>query len=225
MVVASSASWSALCIPVVLVLLWAIQHFYLKTSRQVRLLDLEVKTPLYAKLNEMLSGVEHIRSFGWQSQTLEQSLQLIDNSQTPFYYMFTIQRWLYIILTLTGSGMSIIIGTLALYLRSSTSQASAGLGLINNLHFTVSWALFIQRWTKLETTLGAITRLKSFVQETPSESDDGCSAQPPNWPAHGAIEFKDVSARYRYGFVQIGGLQFPRKTKNRRKEKRKTRKY
>lgn len=197
-IVASSASWAALCIPVVLFLLWIIQYFYLQTSRQVRLLDLEVKTPLYAKLNEMLSGVEHIRSFGWQSQTLKKSLQLVDDSQAPFYYMFTIQRWLYMILTMTGSGMSVVVAALALYLTKSTSQAGAGLGLIQNLHFTVSTVQFIQRWTKLETSLGAITRLKSFIEETPSESDEDRKPPPASWPAQGAVEFDNVSARYRY---------------------------
>lgn len=197
-VVASSAQYAALSIPVVLVLLWVIQYFYLETSRQVRLLDLETKTPLYAKLNEMLSGVEHIRGFGWQQQTLKTSMALINDSQTPFYYMFTIQRWLYIVLTMTGSGMALIVSTMALYLTRTTSQASAGLGLINALSFTFSIIDFIQDWTKLETSLGAITRLKSFVEETPSESDDGRRAPPSNWPPHGAVEFKDVSARYRY---------------------------
>lgn len=132
---------------------------------------------------------------------IKTSMTLVDDSQTPFYYMFTIQRWLYIVLTMTGSGMAVIVSSMALYLSRTTSQASAGLGLINAMHFTFSVIRFIQLWTKLETSLGAITRLKSFVEETPSESDEGRTAPPPSWPAHGAIEFKDVSARYRYANV------------------------
>lgn len=46
-VLASSSPWLALSYPVILAILWCIQRFYLRTSRQLRLLDLEAKSPLY----------------------------------------------------------------------------------------------------------------------------------------------------------------------------------
>jgi ATP-binding cassette subfamily C (CFTR/MRP) protein 1 len=45
-VVATSSPYIAISYPVLIAGLWAIQKFYLRTSRQLRLLDLEVKSPL-----------------------------------------------------------------------------------------------------------------------------------------------------------------------------------
>lgn len=51
----------------VLVSVYMVQRFYLKTSRQLRLLDLEAKSPLYSHFMETLSGLITIRAF--QRQT------------------------------------------------------------------------------------------------------------------------------------------------------------
>jgi len=56
---------------------------------------------------------------------------------------------------------------------------------------------FMQFWVQLETSLGAIARLKSFEEGTESEDKEGESFIPSEeWPSHGAIEFKNVSASY-----------------------------
>lgn len=195
-VVASSAKYATICIPVLLFMMWFLQHFYLRTSRQVRLLDLESRTPLYSIMNETQAGVETIRGLGWQEQTIQKSLKLVDNSQVPFYYMFIIQRWLFIVLCLMGSVLAIILTAMALYITDTANQAAIGLGLSQAIHFTMATVKFIQRWTKLETSLGAIARLRTFIKETPSESDEGRKPAPDNWPSQGAIAFRDVNVRY-----------------------------
>ncbi|KAA8575989.1 hypothetical protein EYC84_006152 [Monilinia fructicola] len=60
-----SAGYFAATIPVVGLGVWVLQKFYLRTSRQIRLLDLEAKSPLYSHFIETLSGLTTIRAFGW----------------------------------------------------------------------------------------------------------------------------------------------------------------
>lgn len=60
-----SAKFFAAMPPAVLVVLYFIQKVYLQTSRQVRLIDLEAKAPLYSQFAESLSGLPTIRAFGW----------------------------------------------------------------------------------------------------------------------------------------------------------------
>jgi ATP-binding cassette subfamily C (CFTR/MRP) protein 1 len=45
-VVATASPYIAICYPFVIALMWLIQNLYLSTSRQLRLLDLEIKSPL-----------------------------------------------------------------------------------------------------------------------------------------------------------------------------------
>lgn len=44
--IASASAWLVLSFPPVILLLWLVQRCYLRTSRQLRLLDLEEKSPL-----------------------------------------------------------------------------------------------------------------------------------------------------------------------------------
>lgn len=62
-----SAGYFAATLPPVALAVWILQKYYLRTSRQVRLLDLEAKSPLYSHFIESLSGLVTIRAFGWQA--------------------------------------------------------------------------------------------------------------------------------------------------------------
>lgn len=51
----------------------------------------------------------------------------------------------------------------------------------------------------LETSLGAIARLKDFETETQEEALAGEDVEPPEeWPSRGLIEIQDLTAGYRY---------------------------
>ena len=56
-------------------------------------------------------------------------------------------------------------------------------------------------WTQLETSLGAIARLRVFESETPNEAKESENVEPPAaWPSRGAIEFRSVTASHKYVF-------------------------
>ncbi len=59
-----STSYFTVLLPFVLIAMYVLQKYYLSTSRQIRLLDLEAKAPLYSNFLETLSGLITIRAFG-----------------------------------------------------------------------------------------------------------------------------------------------------------------
>lgn len=63
-----SAGYFAATLPAVCLAVWTLQKFYLRTSRQMRILDLEAKSPLYSHFIESLSGLVTIRAFGWGNE-------------------------------------------------------------------------------------------------------------------------------------------------------------
>lgn len=68
---------------------------------------------------------------------------------------------------------------------------------ISQMTFNESLANIIKDWTVLETSFGAIARLKSFAAHTASENlPRETELAPDNWPSRGAIEFTNVSASY-----------------------------
>lgn len=108
-----------------------LQKYYLRTSRQLRLLDLEAKSPLYSNFIESLSGLATIRAFGWAEHFKELNLKLLDVSQKPYYLLFCIQRWLGLLLDLMVAILGVILMVLVVKLRTDVSGGFVGLALLN----------------------------------------------------------------------------------------------
>jgi ATP-binding cassette subfamily C (CFTR/MRP) protein 1 len=192
-----SLKYMAAVIPFAAVFLYSLQLFYLRTSRQLRYMDLEAKSPLYTHLLETVQGLSSIRSFGWTSATMSDSLRFLDVSQRPFYLLYCIQQWLQLVLDLFASGMAVLFVGIAVS-TSTTSSGSIGLALLNMLTLNQSLVTVITEWTELETSLGAIARLRDMEMHTPKECQD-CETFVPesSWPQSGRVVFNDISAFYR----------------------------
>ena len=56
----------------------------------------------------------------------------------------------------------------------------------------------------LETSLGAISRLKDFEAETEKEGKEGENINPPeNWPSKGLIQIQNVTAAYKFVYDSV----------------------
>ncbi|KAH6648221.1 putative multidrug resistance-associated protein [Truncatella angustata] len=188
----------AVTVPFVLALVVIIQRFYLRTSRQVRLLDIEAKAPVYLHFIETASGTATIRAFGWQHyfrRTLEVAL---DRSQRPVYLLFSVQRWLALVLDLVVSVLVIILVSIVVTWKSSFDSGAVGLSLVIVMMFNKTLMSVVQYWTSLETSVGAVARIKQYVELTKSEdrSDRIPQTIPQNWPSSGAIKFSNLVASH-----------------------------
>ncbi|KAK5990162.1 ABC multidrug transporter B [Cladobotryum mycophilum] len=192
-----AVKYIAAVLPFFGVILWFLQRFYLQTSRQLRHLDLEAKAPLYSHVLESMDGIVSIRAYGWQESRAKKSMQLLDSAQKPFYLLLCIQRWLALVLGLIVAALATLMTILAIVLRSKVNPGFLGIALVNMLSFGDSLASLVTFYTSLETSLGAITRVKSFAEDTPSElSETECGTPPAEWPAQGALTFANWSAHY-----------------------------
>lgn len=123
----------ALSVPVLIITVGILQYVYLRTSRQLRLLDLEARSPLYTHFLETLGGLSTVRAFGWQEQFKTRNEILLDLSQKPYYLLYCIQRWLNLVLDLIVGAEAVLVVGLALGLRHTTSPGLLGVSLNNIL--------------------------------------------------------------------------------------------
>ena len=190
--------YAAISFPICILTLYLIQKFYLRTSRQMRFLDLEAKSPLYSQFVECLSGLATVRAFGWQNILETRARQFLDRSQRPFYLLFAIQRWLTLILDLVVAAIAVLLIVLVVELRGTLSAGYVGVALLNVILFSQNLKLVLTFWTTLETHIGAISRIKIFTKTSLSENlPEEKETPPPTWPSRGAVEFETVSASYR----------------------------
>ncbi len=192
-----SSVYAAISFPVCFLFVYLIQKFYLRTSRQLRFLDLEAKSPLYSQFSETIAGLTTIRAFGWQRSLEERNRHLLDQSQRPFYLLFSVQRWLQLVLDLLVAAIAIMLMSLITGLRGVLSGAYVGIALLNVILFSQHLKLVLQYWTMLETHIGAVSRIRNFTSTTePEDTAQEIAVLPPDWPAQGVIEFSSVSAGY-----------------------------
>ncbi|KAL2851083.1 P-loop containing nucleoside triphosphate hydrolase protein [Aspergillus pseudoustus] len=176
---------------------WLLQKFYLRTSQQVRLFDLEAKSPLFTQFLDLIQGLSTVRAFSWGPRFIERYLDLLDASQRPFYLLFCIQRWLCLVLDLMTVALVTVMMVLVVKLRQQLSPQFVALAFVQIMSFGQSLAHVIQDWTQLETSLGAVARVKTFCSDTASESRPSeTGTVPENWPTHGHVTIENLVASY-----------------------------
>ncbi|RDW86484.1 uncharacterized protein DSM5745_03126 [Aspergillus mulundensis] len=191
-----SSPWSGCAIPAVAVAAYFLQLFYLPTSRQLRVLEIEAKAPLFSNFIETLNGLATIRALRWTAHYARRNLDAIRVAQQPFYLLFSAQNWLNLILDLITAGVAVAIMCVGVATRSP-SNASLGLALLSASNVGVSAKRLISHWTKLETSMAAVERVRFFTDSTPSEERTSAAvvgAQ--DWHGAGSVSFSNVSAKY-----------------------------
>ena len=145
-----------------------------------------------------MNGLATIRAFSRQHYFHRRNLELLDITQGLFYYLFCIQRWLNLVPDLINTGLAVILITFAVELSAKTSAGAIGLALVNILSYNQFLADLITAWTSLETSIGAVSRVHSFIKETPPETKPTLetSGVANDWLASGAIDICSISASY-----------------------------
>lgn len=174
--------------------LYFLQRFYLRTSRQLRLLSIEASAPLYTHFTECVEGAATIRAFGWQGYYSDRASTWIDNSRRPQYLLSNLQTCLTFVLEIFMTAFVAMLAAIVINLRDQFSTGSVGVSLVMVVGFGDMLVRVVQAWTLLETSIGAIARVKRFVLDTPKE-ENHCHVAA-SWPQTGRIDFNNVSASY-----------------------------
>ncbi|KAK0652546.1 P-loop containing nucleoside triphosphate hydrolase protein [Cercophora newfieldiana] len=194
-VIATASPFLCITYPFLFFVMYVIQKFYLRTSRQMRLLDLEAKSPLYSHFIDTIKGIATFRAFGWIPHSIELNNRLVDTSQRPMYLLAMIQRWLGFVLQMVIAFLALTVVTLATQTKSNT--AFTGVSLVTLMNFGDVLTHIVLSYTQLETSIGAIARLSRFSEKVLPEDLDGEDARPPReWPLRGEIRIENVSASY-----------------------------
>ncbi|KAH8655479.1 putative ATP-binding cassette transporter [Xylariales sp. PMI_506] len=170
------ASLPALCTaPAMFIILYIVQHVYLRTSKQLRTQELEAKAGLHTIIAESSSGLITIRANSWVVPVVNNFRRRLDRSQEPLYILYAVQRWLQLVMNLTVAGlMTVVLGvSVALKQKHAISTGSIGVAFLNAVTLGETLTNLVVSWTSLQTSLGAIDRMVSFEREVPGETNDG----------------------------------------------------
>lgn len=129
-------------------------------------------------------------------------LSMLDSAQRPYYLLLCIQRWLSLVLNLIVAGITLILVGASVALRSHLGPGLLGIALVLMMDLGLILSELIQNWTLLETSLGAIARIKEFAEETPREESNMATQthdEVSEWPTSGKVEFLDAGIAWNFG--------------------------
>lgn len=195
-IILSAATYLAAILPAMFIILFFIQRYYLRTSRQVRHIVLEMKTPLYTFFEETAAGLIHIRAFGWEESNMEYGLTALEESQKPYYLLATIQVWLSLVLGVLTALIGTLLVAITVLIRGSSSQSAVGLSFMGLLYLSQALENTITAYTMMETSASALARISMFETNTPQETKQSEIQVPSNWPSMGSVRLQNVFAYY-----------------------------
>jgi len=103
------------------------------------------------------------------------------------------------VLNLIVAGLAVVLVALTVTLTEKTNVGFVGVALVTIMNFNVSLTNLIKYWTMLETSMGAIARIKCFVKDVEAESEPAVPAQlDPCWPQRGLVQISNLTVSYGY---------------------------
>lgn len=109
---------------------------FISTSRELKRMDSVTRSPLFSNFTETIVGVATIRAFGATRKFLQDMLKYIDTNARPYYYTWTINRYISVRFALAGAAINFITGAIILLSIEKMNASLAGFCLSFVLLFT-----------------------------------------------------------------------------------------
>ncbi|XP_022758002.1 ABC transporter C family member 14-like isoform X2 [Durio zibethinus] len=173
--------------------------YYLASSRELTRLDSITKAPVIHHFSESISGVMTIRAFRKEDRFCQENVNRVNSSLRMDFHNNGSNEWLGFRLELIGS-IVLCLSTMFMILLPSSIVKPENVGLSLSyglsLNGVLFWAIYMSCF--VENRMVSVERIKQFSSIQPEAAwhiED--RLPPPNWPAHGNVELKDLQVRYR----------------------------
>jgi ABC-type multidrug transport system fused ATPase/permease subunit len=181
-----------------LYLLFILAATYYRTSaREVKRYESILRSHMFAKFGEGLSGVASIRAYGLKNRFVQDLRESIDTMNAAYYLTFSNQRWLSIRLDTIGNALVFTVGILVVTSRFSVSPSIAGLVLSYILSIVQMLQFAVRQLAEVENGMNAVERLQYYGTSLEEEAPLHTVEVRPSWPEKGEIIFDNVEMRYR----------------------------
>ncbi|TQN69244.1 Multidrug resistance protein fer6 [Colletotrichum shisoi] len=171
--------------------------YYRASAREVKRFESVLRSTVFAKFGEGLSGVASIRAYGLKAHFIGDLRKAIDEMNAAYYLTFSNQRWLSTRLDLIGNLLVFTVGILVVTSRFSVPPSIGGLvlsyilGIVQMIQFTV------RQLAEVENGMNAVERIQYYGTQLEEEAPLHTIEVRPSWPEKGEIVFENVEMRYR----------------------------
>lgn len=171
--------------------------YYRSSAREVKRYESVLRSGMFARFSEGLSGVSSIRAYGLRDRFMNDLRKSIDEMNGAYYLTFANQRWLSVRLDMIGNVLVFVVAILVVTSRFTVNPATGGLVLSYMLSIVQMLQFSIRQLAEVENGMNAVERLRYYGHELEEEAPLHTVDVRPSWPEKGEIKFENVEMRYR----------------------------
>jgi ATP-binding cassette, subfamily C (CFTR/MRP), member 1 len=171
--------------------------YYRASAREVKRFESVLRSHVFAKFGEGLTGVSSIRAYGLSHRFVSELRKAIDEMNAAYYLTFSNQRWLAVRLDLIGNLLVFTVGILVVTSRFSVPPSIGGLVLSYILAIVQMIQFTVRQLAEVENGMNAVERVRFYGNSLEEEAPLHTVDVRPTWPEKGEIIFDNVEMRYR----------------------------
>lgn len=188
--------------PLFLIFLFA-ASYYRASAREVKRHESVLRSDVFARFSEGVSGTSSIRAYGLQDHFIK-GLQLsTDQMNSAYYLTFSNQRWLSVRLDLIGNLLVFTTGILVVTSRFNVRPSISGLVLSYILSIVQMIQFTVRQLAEVENNMNATERVHYYGTQLDEEPPLHLGQVDPSWPHKGEVVFNEVQMRYRKGLPLV----------------------
>ncbi|KAJ7147242.1 hypothetical protein C8R46DRAFT_1129771 [Mycena filopes] len=185
----------------------AIAIGYIGTSRDLRRMESNNRSPIFSNFGEVLTGIVTVRAFSVENRFLQNFFQSVDGMNQMWSTFWNLNRWLMAQFDFLCD-VSVFITALFSVALLPNNAGLAGLAITSALTFSgnVYWAC--RAWTDLELDLNAVERVVEYTklpQESPAIIEG--HRTPAYWPSSAdnsaLVVVEDLNLKYAPGLPTV----------------------
>ena len=177
--------------------------YYRSSAREIKRHESVLRSEVFARFGEGVSGTASIRAYGLQGYFVEGIRKSVDQMNSAYYLTFANQRWLSVRLDAIGNLLVFTTGILVVTSRFSVSPSTGGLVLSYILSIVQMIQFTVRQLAEVENAMVSTERLHYYGTELDEEPPLHLKDVPESWPQKGEIVFNEVQMRYREGLPLV----------------------
>ncbi|KAF4120533.1 ABC-type multidrug transport system, ATPase and permease component [Geosmithia morbida] len=171
--------------------------YYRASAREVKRFESVLRSNVFAKFGEGLTGVASIKAYGLRQSFVDSLRKSIDDMNAAYYLTFSNQRWLSIRVDMIGNLLVLVVGVLVVTSRFDVNPSISSLVLSYILAIVQMMQFGVRQLAEVENGMNAVERLRHYGTQLEEEAPLHTVEVRPSWPDKGEIVFRDVEMRYR----------------------------
>ena len=175
---------------------WLVGWLYLETSRQLKRLESNQRSPLFQHFSETLSGLTTIRAHGNDQLCLRVNQEHIDKWARLSISRSGCNRWFTFWCIILGNSVALSAGIFSVLNRGRIQAGDVGISMSYALRFGDEIQQLVRHYASGEINMIAVARIMEYLDVEKEAEAIVEGNRPEHWPAEGAVEFIDYTTHY-----------------------------